>query len=176
MVTRSHKTCPVIGVISGGDVRKPRRANPRTSARLENDQGRGRSRERTHGPMMDSAVVSADRLQRDRHGIERAGTHAWRNAADACPRSRPSITACSIMHAFTVQVSARRGRNALTTSYDSRQNRDRSTPAIRRIAVRAQQQRHVIMLCRITHCEFDCHARVEGLDADGREIGPGLER
>ena len=72
----------------------------RTSARLKNDEGRGRSRERTHGPMY-FGFVSADRSERDRHGIERVGTRAWHNAADARPRSRLSTAACSIMHAFT---------------------------------------------------------------------------
>jgi len=162
-------------VISRGDVRKPRRAHLRTSARHKNDQGRGRSRERTHGPMY-SAVVSAGRVRRDRHGIERACTRAWRNAADVCPRSRPSTTAWSIMHAFTLWVSAHRGRNALTTKYDTRSSRDGSTPAIRGVAVRAEQERHMVVLRGVSHLELDGHARIKRLDAERREVASRLER
>src|ERR1700730_18019148 len=47
--------------------------------------------------------------------------------------------------------------------------------AIRRVAIGAQQERHVVMLRVVTNLKYDGHLREKAFDVECREIGFGIE-
>src|SRR5258706_16412352 len=50
-----------------------------------------------------------------------------------------------------------------------------SAPAVRRIPVARQEQRHVVVLRRVAHLESDLYLRVKAFDVQGAEVSGGRE-